>query len=148
MRLTRVGTLLAAAVMALAITATATTTALATAPVSKGSSPVVVVSCAGHGQVRPTGYDVGCMANELLVQLRWTGWRSVAFGNGYLKVDNCRPSCARGTYVRYPILTVLWRATPWPRQAGRKYFSQLTWIFTGSRPGHAAAAQTITLSYM
>lgn len=40
---------------------------------------------------------------------------------------------------------MLWRARPWPQQAGRAYFTRLTWIFTGKRPEHALAAQTFTL---
>jgi hypothetical protein len=147
MRRTRVGALLMAGMLALAITVntTATTTALAAEPAAARSSPVVVVNCAGRGQARPTGYNVGCMAHELLVQLRWTSWFSVAFGSGYLKVNDCTPSCARGKYIKYPILAVLWQAKPWPRHAGRAYFSRLTWIFTGSLPRHIPVSQTITL---
>jgi len=62
-----------------------------------------------------------------------------------LKVNDCTPTCAQGTYVKYPILAVLWRAKPWPRHPGQEYFSRLTWIFTAQRPGHAPAAQTFVL---
>ena len=75
--------------------------------------------------------------------LKWTSWRSAAFGSGVLKVNDCTPTCAQGTYVKYPILVGLWRARPWPRHAGREFFSQLTWIFTAHRPGHTPAAQTL-----
>jgi len=113
---------------------------------SAGSSQVVLVNCKGAGQVRPAGYDIGCMpSNELVTGLTWTSWRSAAFGSGTLKVNNCTPSCAQGSYVKYPILTVLWRAEPWPKHAGQEYFSRLTWIFTGNRPGHVPAAQTFVL---
>jgi hypothetical protein len=148
MRLTRARVSLAAGVLALA--GTFATTALVAGPASAGSSAgtgqVVVVNCAGHGQVRPTGYDVGCMANELLARLHWTSWRSVAFGHGILKVNDCTPTCAQGKYVDFPILTVLWRARPWPHHAGRAYFSRLTFIFTGKRPRHGHAAVTGTIS--
>jgi len=33
----------------------------------------------------------------------------------------------------------------WPGRPGHRYFTRLTWIFTGKRPAHARAAQTITL---
>ena len=100
----------------------------------------------GHGQVRPAQYDIGCMASqEFLAQLRWTSWRSVAFGGGVLKVNNCTPSCAKGRYIKYPVLTVLWRARPWPHHAGHRYFSRLTMIFTGNRPAHVPVTQTMTL---
>ena len=113
---------------------------------SAGSSQVVLVNCSGHGQVRPAGYDIGCMpSSELVTGLKWTSWRSVAFGSGVLKVNDCTPSCAQGKYISYPILTVLWRAGPWPEHPGQEYYSRLTWIFTSNRPGHVPAAQTFTL---
>ena len=118
----------------------------ASAPASAASRPVVLVNCTGAGQVEPASYDIGCMpSSELVAGLKWTSWRSAAFGSGVLKVNDCTPTCAQGTYVKYPILVVLWRARPWPAHAGREYFSRLTWIFTGHRPGHTPAAQTFTL---
>jgi hypothetical protein len=126
--------------------AAATSGVVLAGPASAGSSQVVLVNCNGAGQVRPAGYDIGCMpSNELVTGLTWTSWRSVAFGSGMLKVNDCTPTCAQGTYVKYPILAVLWRAKPWPRHPGQEYFSRLTWIFTAQRPGHAPAAQTFVL---
>jgi len=110
--------------------------------------PVVLVNpCTGGGQVKPATYDIGCMASQEFVSgLSWTSWKSVAFGSGTLKVNNCTPSCAAGKYVKFPILVVLWRAQPWPHHAGRLYFSRLTWIFTGKRPSVVhQAAQTFNL---
>ena len=119
---------------------------LAAGPASAESSQVVLVNCSGHGQVRPAGYDPSCMpSSELVTGLTWTSWRPVAFGSGVLKVNDCTPSCAQGKYISYPILTVLWRARPWPGHPGQKYFSRLTWIFTSNRPDHLPAAQTFTL---
>jgi hypothetical protein len=143
MRLSRARVFLAAGLLAAA--GTVTTTALAVGPASAVSSQVVIVNCGGHGQVRPASYDIGCIANELLAKMRWTSWRSTAFGHGDLKVNNCTPTCAGGKFISYPVLLVAWRATPWPQHAGQRYFSRLTWIFSGKRPGHIPAAQTITL---
>ena len=99
----------------------------ASAPASAASRPVVLVNCTGAGQVEPASYDIGCMpSSELVAGLKWTSWRSAAFGSGVLKVNDCTPTCAQGTYVKYPILVVLWRARPWPRHSGREYFSRLT----------------------
>jgi len=143
MRLNRVRVVLAAGVLALAGTTTAAVAAAG--PASASSRQVVVVNC-GQGQVRPATYDIGCMASQqFLAQLRWTSWRSVAFGGGVLKVNNCTPSCANGKYIKYPVLTVLWRARLWPKHAGRQYFSRLTLIFTGKRPGHTGVTLTMTL---
>ena len=142
MRLIRARMMLAGGLMAVA----AASGVVLAGPASAGSSQAVLVNCNGAGQVRPAGYDIGCMpSNELVTGLTWTSWRSVAFGSGMLKVNDCTPTCAQGTYVKYPILAVLWRAKPWPRPPGQEYFSRLTWIFTAQRPGHAPAAQTFVL---
>lgn len=138
---------LAAGAIALAgaLSMTGMELAFAASPAAPKASQVVVVSCAGKGQVRPTGYDVGCMANELLTGLHWTSWNSTADGTGTFKVDNCVPSCAAGKYLSYPVKTHLWRAEPWPGHAGRKYFTRLTVTFTGKRPKSTPKAITLTL---
>ncbi len=144
MRLIRARVALAGGLVAVA--GTVAGVVLAAGPASAGSSQVVLVNCSGDGQVRPAGYDIGCMpSSELVTGLKWTSWRSIAFGSGVLKVNDCTPTCAQGKYISYPILTVLWRAMPWPEHPGQEYFSRLTWIFTGNRPGHVPAAQTFTL---
>jgi len=123
--------------------------ASATPPAPANPPPVVLVNpCPpGQGLFKPSTYDNGCMASQEFVSgLSWTSWKSVAFGSGALKVNNCNPSCAMGRYVKFPILVVLWRARPWPHHAGRQYFSRLTWIFTGKRPSVVhTAAQTFSL---
>jgi hypothetical protein len=144
MRLIRARVALAGSLLAVA--GTMAGVVLAAGPASAGSSQVVLVNCSGGGQVRPAGYDIGCMpSSELVTGLKWTSWRSVAFGSGVLKVNDCTPTCAQGKYIKYPILTVLWRAAPWPKHPGQEYFSRLTWIFTSNRPGHVPTAQTFTL---
>jgi hypothetical protein len=145
MRLTRARVFVAAGLLALA--GTATGTILAAGPVAAAPSQVVLVNpCTGVGQVRPAVYDIGCMSSsEFVTGLSWTSWRSVAFGHGTLKVNDCTPSCAQGKYIKYPILTVLWRARAWPMHSGREYFSRLTWIYTSKRPAHERSAQTFTL---
>jgi len=149
MRFTRVHAALAAGLIAAsgAVTGTVLTAGPAAAgPAAAASRPVVVVNCAGHGKVRPTQYDLGCMpSSEYLARLKWASWHRVAFGEGVLKVNDCTPTCAHGKYVSYPILTVLWRARPWPGHAGRAYFTRLTWIFTDKRPGHVRASHTYAL---
>jgi hypothetical protein len=145
---TRIGT--AAGALALAGAAMAGVTTLGASPASAGTSQVVAVNCQGHGQVRPSGFDnFGCMpSQESLTNLSWTSWKSVAFGQGDLKVNNCTPTCAQGTFVKYPVLTVLWRARPWPGHAGQRYFTRVTWIFTGKHPGgkHTPDTDTLTIS--
>ena len=150
MRLTRARSLLAAGLVATTSMATAAVLiagpASAKPAASSSPNPVVLVNpCnTSQGLVKPSTYDIGCMASqELVVGLNWTSWKSVAFGSGTLKVNS---GGATGHYVKFPILVVLWRARPWPHHAGRQYFSRLTWIFTGKRPSVVhTAAQTFSL---
>jgi hypothetical protein len=123
-------------------------TALAATPASAGSIQVVLVNnCNGHGLVKPGTYDLpGCMgSSEYLAGLKWVSWKSVGYGSGDFAVNSCTPTCASGKYVRYPILTVLWGAKPWPKHSGKYYFSRLTVIFTGKAPlkGKPAAQTTV-----
>jgi hypothetical protein len=154
MKLTRMRTAVTAGVLATAGAAAAV--ALAVAPASAGtagttaaaaSKVVVVNACTGAGQVRPGGYAPGCQkSQEFFTGLKWVSWKSAAYGSGTLKVNNCSPSssCGPSKFTKYPVLTVLWRAEARPGHPGQKYFSRLTFIFTGKRP-HGAAAQTMVL---
>jgi len=146
MKLTRARAMLAAGLIAAA--GTLTGTVLTAGAASAASPQVVLAGCHGGGLVRPAVYDIGCMpSSEFVSNLSWTSWRSVAFGGGVLRVNNCTPasSCGPGKFTRYPILVVLWRAQPWPHHPGRDHFSRLTWIFTGNRPAHTPVSQTFTL---
>jgi hypothetical protein len=117
-------------------------------PASASAAKVVLVNqCSGKGQVQPKPNIPlpGCMTgNELIGKASWTSWHSVAFGSGDLEVNNCVPSssCGPSQYTKYPILIVLWRAKPW--QGGGRYFSRMTWIYTGKKPHHAAVTNTVT----
>ncbi len=144
MRFTRARVLVASG--ALAVAGTLTGTAITAAAASASSSQVVLLNyCSGRSQVRPTTFDLpGCMSNEFLTALKWASWRSIGYGSGLFEVNNCTPNCAEGKYVKYPILTVLWRAEPRPKHAGQVYFSRLTVIFTGKVP-RGPAAQTFVL---
>jgi len=154
MRFTRTRTVVTAGVAALAGAATAAAILVAVPasarPAAPSSSqPVVLVQCNGTGVVKPTTYDPPfCMSSSQFISgLKWTSWKSNAFGSGTFKLNNCNPSCAGGKYVSYPILVVLWGAKSWPHHSGRQYFSRLTWIFTGKHPqGIKTAAQTFSLS--
>jgi hypothetical protein len=145
MRFARTRVLLAAGVLAAAATGTAAVLA-GGAAASPASGSVVLVQCNGHAQVKPGKTDQPCMpSQEFFTGLKWTSWKSVAYGSGTIKVNNCTPSCANGKFIGYPILTVLWRAEPRPGHAGQEYFTRLTFIFTGKRSNHGPAARTVTL---
>jgi hypothetical protein len=150
-RLTRVRIMAAAAGLAacgVAAGIVAAATPAAAGPASAAATRVVLVNqCNGKGQVRPHPNIAlpGCMtANELIGHASWTSWGSTAFGAGDLEVNNCNPSasCGPSQFTKYPILIVLWRAEKW--QGGGRYFSRMTWIYTGKKPRHSAATNTIT----
>lgn len=148
MRLTRVRVLLAVGLVAAAGTIGGTALAASAAPAA--SRQVVLVQCNGAGQVKPSATDQpGCMpSNELIPKLKWASWTSSAFATGVVAVNNCTPSCAGGKFIRYPILVVLWKAGAWPKHAGRKYFTKMTIILSGSgkqAPKGVAKVQTYTL---
>jgi hypothetical protein len=111
-------------------------TGLATAS-SATARPVVLVSCTGQGQVRPSAYVMACAdGGATLSKVTWVSWRNVAFGTGTEVVNDCFPACVGGKFYRYPVLITLWRAVTWPHHSGRQYFSRMTLIHTGalSRP--------------
>ena len=148
MRFTRARIFLTAGTLAAA--GTVAGVIVAAAPASAGaasaaaSQVVLANACTGHGQVKPKGYEPGCMpSNSFIDGMKWTSWRSVAFGTATFKVNNCTPNCAQGKFVKYPILTVLWRSEPWPGHPGRRHFTRLTVIFDGSAHPHGPAAQTL-----
>src|ERR1700753_1287613 len=97
--ITRMRTVITAGVLAAAGSAAAI--AVAVIPASAGTaSPsaaaagkvVVVNACTGAGQVRPRGYEPGCMpSSEYFTKLSWTTWGSTAYGHGVMAVNNCTP---------------------------------------------------------
>jgi hypothetical protein len=146
MRLVRTRMLLAAGVLAAAATGTAAVLADGAAASPASSSVVIVNACTGHGQVKPgKAYGVECMPSSVyFTGLKWVSWKSVAYGSGTLKVNNCNPSCVKGHYVSYPVLTVAWRPEAWPGHSG-KYFTRLTFIYTAKKSSKGPAARTLTL---
>jgi hypothetical protein len=148
MTLTRVVCALAISGLVAAGAVTGVLFAAAPASAVAATTQVVLINyCGDHGKVQPATEDLpGCMpSNEYVSGLKWTSWRSVAYGSGVLRVNGCTPSCAQGKYVNYPILTVLWRAERWPGHPGHSYFSRMTMIFTGSHHPSGPAAQSLRL---
>src|SRR5215472_15091361 len=154
MRFSRVKVALAAAgltasgaVAGMVVAASPASAGAARAQAPASTQVVLVNQCTGKGQVRPRSFDPGCMpSNSFITHMSWTSWGSVAFGHATFKINNCTPTCAQGKFVSNPILTVLWRARPWPKHTGREYFTRLTVIFTGAHHPHGPAAQTLLIN--
>jgi hypothetical protein len=99
-----------------------------------------VIDCAGHAQTRPGQYVLACgNGGAFLAGLHWPSWGpAAAFGDGISTFNDCQPNCLAGHGHSYPVLVALWRAEPLPGHLGKRYFTRLTIIDTGSRTYRAA----------
>ncbi len=77
-----------------------------------------------HGQVRPREIYFGAGGSLLVRSLTWMSWTSnSAIGRGVRWADNCRPTCATGTYQKIQAEMTLSRLRS---HDGNSYFSLLT----------------------
>ncbi|MGH3184168.1 MAG: hypothetical protein ACRDOE_19995, partial [Streptosporangiaceae bacterium] len=97
---------------------------------------VIVVNCLGQQQTRPSSFILTCAdAGDVLTGLHWIDWASTqAFGTGTEMINTCKPNCAEGKFVSYPVLITLWRSEPLPGHPGVLYFTRITRIYTAKRP--------------
>jgi len=105
------------------------------APAAPAAHAVVLISCSGKAQVRPSQYVLACADyGDRLTGIHWVSWKNVAFGSATEHIENCYPSCVSTSnhWYTYPVLLTLWRSKAWPGHAGREYFTRLTEIRTGS----------------
>lgn len=123
--------LLGGIVACAAVAAACATSAASASATPSPAKSIVLVNCAGTGQVKPREYILTCAdAGDSLFRLHWVSWGSTAYGQGTEHIHVCYPSCAQSDkYVNYPVLVVLWRAE---EQSGQQYYSRLTEIRTGS----------------
>ena len=57
--------------------------------------------------------------------LTWSGWGGpTAVGSGSMRVNNCTPSCAQGTYTSYPATVTLTGLTPYA--GGEQAYAEIT----------------------
>jgi hypothetical protein len=96
-----------------------------TAPPSTGSSGLgalsgvtvciaPVVSCQGELKSEPATILLSGDGSIFVNGLSWTGWGSEgATGHGTLKIDNCEPNCAQGSFKDYEATIVVDDLTPY-----------------------------------
>ena len=67
-------------------------------------------------------------------KLHWTTWNSTAgLGSGDQWINNCTPSCAAGTFSKYPVTLKAYQ----PKKEGKYLiFTRLKVTYTGKKPGH------------
>jgi hypothetical protein len=90
------------------------------APPSTGSLSNVtvciapVVSCQGELKSQPATILLSGDGSIFVNDLSWTGWGSEgATGHGTLKIDNCEPNCAQGSFKDYAATIVVDGLTPY-----------------------------------
>ena len=66
--------------------------------------------------------------------IKWKSWTATGGrGSGFNWVNNCRPSCAQGTFHLYPVKLHAWR----PKHvAGHLIFTRMTVRYTAGHPRH------------
>jgi eukaryotic-like serine/threonine-protein kinase len=71
-----------------------------------------VVTCRGELKTEPAQIIVSGDGSAFITGLTWTGWGlSSATGAGTLKLDNCNPNCAQGSYTDYQATVILSKLT-------------------------------------
>jgi hypothetical protein len=73
-----------------------------------------VVSCQGELKSQPEMILLSGDGSIFVNDLSWTGWGSEgATGHGTLKIDNCEPNCAQGSFKDYAATIVVDDLTPY-----------------------------------
>jgi hypothetical protein len=73
-----------------------------------------VVSCQGELKSQPETILLSGDGSVFVNGLAWTGWGSEgATGHGTLKIDNCKPNCAQGSFKDYEATIVVDNLTPY-----------------------------------
>jgi hypothetical protein len=86
---------------------------------------------------RPSRIILTCAdGGRRLVGLRWRSWGGQrARGSGALLQNNCRPSCAGGSFRRHRLEKVtLMRARPCGNTGGRLHYRRVSYRFAGNPP--------------
>jgi hypothetical protein len=125
--------------------APASATPASTAPASTAPASTVLtdftvcitpaVTCNGEMHAEPPQIIVSGDGSAFVGGLTWTGWGSSgATGSGTLKLDNCEPSCAQGTYTPYQATVTLSGLAPYG-SAGQQGYADMTVSAPGSPYG-------------
>ncbi|MGW1161960.1 hypothetical protein ACWD5Q_28490 [Streptomyces sp. NPDC002513] len=107
----------------------------------------VIVDCVWHAQVRPADFMIACGdGNSRLASLRWSHWdQGSATASGINVVNDCKPYCAAGTFHSYPVTVRLGHPQPWKKDPQLQHYTQMSLVYTGSRPDGFARVVTYPL---
>ncbi|MFJ5531824.1 hypothetical protein [Streptomyces sp. NPDC093261] len=138
MRIHTVKTAVALGAVALLSAAVGTASAAPPAEDAAQRQPVrpVLVDCVWHAQVRPADFMIACGdGNSRLSSLHWSHWDpGSATASGINVVNDCKPYCAAGRFHSYPVVVRLGDAQPWKKDPQLRHYTQMTLVYTDSRP--------------
>lgn len=82
-------------------------------------------SCAGTMRTKPARILTSGDSSTYVDGLTWSGWGGpTAVGSGNMKVNNCQPNCAQGTFTAYPATVTLTGLTPYA--GGKQAYADIT----------------------
>jgi hypothetical protein len=105
---------------------------------------VLLIYNCKRGKFKPSKVIVTCAdANFRVRGIQWSSWtRREARGRGTALVNDCKPNCASGTFMRYPVRLRAFR----PRMTGGcvpgSLFTRLAWRFPQRKPEGPRMGQT------
>jgi hypothetical protein len=112
-------------------THTVTTALTVSAPASK----FVLLGCDNNAEVAPSSISNCGDGSVGLTGLHWTSWTPhLASGYGTYFLNDCTPTCAGGHFHAYPALVDLWGSAAVKGHPSERKYTQLTLVFTGTRP--------------
>jgi hypothetical protein len=112
---------------------------------ASAASPVKITNC-NKALSRPKQVTLTCAdANTGLGKLKWASFGgSSAKASGTLETNTCKPNCAAGKVVRYPVSVTA--SKPRSCGSGLRVYGKVTLRFTGKAPSSASSLKTWTLS--
>jgi hypothetical protein len=114
------------------------------ATVATAGSPLRITNC-NRASSRPRLVTLTCGdGNTVLSGLSWSsfGGRS-AHARGTLEMNTCRPNCAQGKVVRYPVAVSA--IEPRTCRGGVRVYNKVTLRFTGRAPSSSSSLKRWTL---
>ncbi len=112
--------------------------------VASAASTVEITNCVKAG-AHPKNLTLACGdGNTVLSGLRWSSFGGPsAQARGTLETNTCKPNCAAGKVVRYPVAV---SATAVRKcKAGLRVYNKVTLRFTGRTPAASGALKHWTL---
>lgn len=111
---------------------------------ASAASPLKITNC-NKSVSKPTTITLTCAdANTALNKLSWSSFGgATAKGKGTLVVNTCKPNCAAGKNVSYPVGIV---ATGSKKCTGASVYSKIALTFTGAKKPPASVKRSWTLT--